>query len=104
LRVNFAFDELPGECAKPVRLLGGKTVLKLNVFAVDITEISEGFGSSPWPTQLEKSEYSSPELDPDQPRNDAVHRFKRCELIFRDDAMFGTVRLGQHWWGVRATQ
>ena len=42
--VNFAFGKLPGKCAKPVRLFGRKSMLELNVFAVDITEIGERFG------------------------------------------------------------
>jgi hypothetical protein len=41
--VDFAFDELPGKCAKPIRLLGGKTVLNLYGFAVHITEIAKYF-------------------------------------------------------------
>jgi hypothetical protein len=40
---SIGFDELSGDCAKPVRRLVGKTVLKLNGFAVDITEIIECF-------------------------------------------------------------
>ena len=39
--VNFAFDELPCKRAKPVRLLGRKAMLQLNVLAVDVTEVSE---------------------------------------------------------------